>query len=103
MKLVFELTCVFAFILISSSCHSSREASDNLEGLTVVTVRDFRNLDGCGFLLEQTDGKFLQPLNLDSAFNHDGMILGITFKTSKNPTSCMKGTPVQLLLVRPKR
>lgn len=101
--MVFNLTWVFVFILISSSCQPSRGTSDNLEGLTVVTVRDFRDLDGCGFLLEQTDGKFLQPLNLDSVFNHDGMILGISFKTSKTPTTCMKGTPVQLIQVRTKQ
>lgn len=102
MKLVFRLTWAIAFIMIACSCNPSRKPSSDFDGLTVVTVRDFRSLDGCGFLLEQNDGKFLQPLNMDSAFNHEGMVLGITFKTSKNPTTCMKGIPVELLVVKPK-
>jgi hypothetical protein len=102
MRRHFRVIWGFAFILALASCHSSRKTTKDFEGMTFVTVRDFRNLDGCGFLLEQNDGKFLQPLNLDTTFQHEGMILGITFKTSKNPTICMKGTPIELLMVRAK-
>lgn len=97
-----RLFCAVVFILTTWSCQSSKKTSNDFEGMTPVTVRDFRTLDGCGFLLEQNDGKFLQPLNLDTAFQYEGMILGITFKTTKNPTVCMKGAPVELLVVRPK-
>lgn len=73
-----------------------------MDGMTLVTVRDFRTLDGCGYLLELKDGGFLQPMNLDSTFKREGMVLGITFKTSKTPTICMKGIPIDLLKVNPK-
>jgi hypothetical protein len=102
MKWRFGVIWVFNFILTMASCHSSKKTSNDFEGMISVTVRDFRNLDGCGFLLEQNDGKFLQPLKLDTAFQHEGMILGITFKTSKTPTICMKGTPIELLTVKSK-
>jgi hypothetical protein len=89
---------LFAF----SSCQSNKLAASEFRGMTIVTVRDFRSLDGCRFLLEQSDGKFLQPTKLDSAYQKEGTILGITFKPSKTPTICMKGMSVDLLTVKPK-
>ncbi len=89
-------------LLALSSCQSNKLTASEFTGMTIVTVRDMRTLDGCGFLLEQSDGKFLQPTKLDSAYQKEGTTLGITFKPTKTPTICMKGMSVDLLTVKPK-
>lgn len=65
-----------------------------------VTVRDYRELDGCTFLLETEEGRFLQPNNLDEPLQKEGLKLGVSYKKIKTPSICMKGEPVELLMIK---
>ena len=93
------LVAIVATLL--AGCKSSKE-SLRFEGMTMVTVRDFRSLDGCTFLLETEDGRFLQPANLQVAQQKEGLVMGVTYKKTKTPSICMKGEPVELLMVQEK-
>ena len=92
------------FLLIATvACHPKVMQTSEAPvptGIPVV-VEDATGLDGCTFLLVLADGKKLQPVNLDSAFQKDGMKLRVTWKTSPGMSICMSGTRVELISVNP--
>tara|TARA_B100000683_G_scaffold63881_1_gene62331 strand:- start:429 stop:710 length:282 start_codon:yes stop_codon:yes gene_type:complete len=85
-----------------SSCCSQRqsgisnETQNNNCDKTIAIVRDYRDLDGCKYLLELKDGRFLNPTNLDSNLRKDGTKICIDFIIQRIPSVCMKGEVVEL-------
>jgi uncharacterized lipoprotein YajG len=101
LKINKSLVLVTTAAILMAGCKVTQQ-NQNFDGMTMVTVRDFRSLDGCTFLLETEDGKHLQPANLKDSFQKEGLVLGVTYKKIKTPSICMKGEPVELLMVKEK-
>jgi hypothetical protein len=69
-------------------------------GAIEVTVIDYRELDGCTFLLEQQDKKKLQPVNLPAEFQKNGLRLYVNYKNVDGMGICMAGTMVELTFMK---
>ena len=82
-------------------CNLEKESSNQRDlikkGYIKVVVIDLTGLDGCSFVLQQSDGSKLEPVGLNEEFKKSGMILYIKYKLIKNRMSiCMSGTQVEL-------
>lgn len=87
----------FILIILCPGCKET-VVNSNDDYTKLVIVRDQRDLDGCGFLLQQSDSIWLNPVNLDSAFMRDGLSIRIRYKKSDGlMTICMKGESIELL------
>lgn len=69
---------------------------------TPATIRDLTGLDGCGFVLELTDGKRLEPHGaLWQAYpKHDGERVVISYADDPVFGNCMVGPAVKLKCIR---
>lgn len=65
-----------------------------------VTVIDFRELDGCNFILKTDDGKNLIPENLADSLRKNQLKLWIQYSETNKPNICMSGKTIFLLDVR---
>ena len=63
------------------------------------TVIDYSELDGCNWMLELSDGKKLQPVNLGDEYKRKGLKLFITYKIYDGVSTCMAGKMVTLTSV----
>lgn len=64
------------------------------------TVVDMSGLDGCRLLLELSDGRRLQPINLAKDYQKPGLKLRFTYKKAEGYMGiCMAGDMVELLAV----
>lgn len=93
----------FLLLILASivySCKTNQPIDQDLQGMTVVTVTDFSNLDGCTFLLKTTTNEYLEPMNLDDSLKSDGIKIAISFKPSKSASICMKGKPIDIISVK---
>lgn len=82
------------FLLIS--CSGQKPATPSAQQGTPAKVIDYRELDGCEYLLELRDGTKLQPVNLDSRFKKDKLEVLITWKKFDGVSICMAGIMVEL-------
>jgi hypothetical protein len=85
---------------IVSGCKANKPHGPEYDGMTMVTVADFSNLDGCTYLLKTASNEFLEPMNLNDSLKTDGLQIAIRFKPSKNASICMKGKPIDILSVK---
>lgn len=85
------------FVVIMFGCKNKQVATENMEGMTAVTVIDSRDLDGCTFLLKTETDEYLEPMNLDDSLKIHGRKLSIRYKLSKNASICMKGKPIEIV------
>lgn len=92
-------------ILAVSSCLGRKQESAVKEqpSGTLVQVVDYRELDGCTFLLELENGEKLQPVNLDKQYQVAGKKLYVTWKNYDGMSICMSGKMVELLTVQEAR
>ena len=68
--------------------------------MTMATVIDKRNLDGCLYMLITEKGKKLNPLNLDSAYFEDGLKVGVRYRKKEAITTCMAGKNIKVLEIK---
>ncbi|SMF49486.1 hypothetical protein SAMN06296036_11581 [Pseudobacteriovorax antillogorgiicola] len=67
------------------------------ENLTVKVI-DAKGLDGCKFLFETSDGRRMQPINLDPTLEQDGLKLEVQVEPTQGMMSiCMAGPMVKVL------
>jgi hypothetical protein len=71
------------------------------QGYIHVTVKDYRDLDGCQFLLVLENGEKLQPQQMDEKYKVDSIMLYIKYKKIDGMSICMAGTLVELTDVKP--
>jgi hypothetical protein len=71
------------------------------KGYTLVTVKDYRDLDGCQYLLVLENGEKLQPQQLDEKFKTDSTKLYVKYKKIEGMSICMAGMMVELTDVKP--
>lgn len=81
----FLVTALFAF----SACNKDAKMVD----ATVVDTQDLTYV-GCGYVLELEDKALILPLNLPSAYQHDGMKVKIEFKHTGIQDTCKFGTVI---------
>lgn len=75
------------------------KSSETVTGIRA-TVIDYRELDGCRFLLELEDGRRLEPVNLEEKFMKHGLKVLITWKNAEGMSICMAGTMVEITSIR---
>jgi hypothetical protein len=79
-------------------CQGTRHV-ENVKGINkshTGIIKDMRGLDGCAFLILLNDGKYLQPVNLDSTFMNENLKVEFTFTGIEGMSVCMKGDMVQI-------
>ncbi len=90
-------------IVILYSCAAKKSAPETVAPIPAdavqVKVIDYRELDGCGFMLEKLNGDKLEPVNLDAKFHHEGIKLMVTFTYFDGMSVCMAGRMVKLTFV----
>ncbi len=74
-------------------------ASSDQQQAVFATVIDYSEVDGCEYLLELSDGKKLQPINLTDEYKRKGLKLFITYKFHDGVGICMAGRMVSLTSV----
>ena len=71
------------------------------EGYVSMKVVDYSGLDGCGFLLQQNDSLFFEPLHLDSNMRMNDLKVFVQYKLAKNQMGiCMRGKKIEILDIK---
>lgn len=79
-----------------------------MEGWVNGVYRDYRNLDGCGYLIElekgndSVPGRFLEPVNA-GAFGveaADGLKVRLKYRLLRSASVCMKGQVAEIAALR---
>jgi hypothetical protein len=85
---------LLASILLSSTGCRKNECVDGEKAV----LRDLNGLDGCGFVVELTDGTRLEPVNLSdfSVSLTDGKPVWVEYHEISSGSICMVGTTVQI-------
>jgi uncharacterized protein YceK len=87
---------LIVIIIMAIGCNTSNDIIDDTAS---AHLRDYTGLDGCGWVIELTDGTTLEPLNLD-AFNFtpvDGMAIELTYTEQPMGSICMVGKTVNII------
>jgi len=87
---------LFSILLAAGSCSPKTTTTPTPAGTVIVTVIDYRELDGCEFLLVMDNQQKLQPDNLPEEFKKDGTQLRVLFKYTDGMSVCMAGKMVSL-------
>ena len=66
-----------------------------------VTVVDYKNLDGCEYLLVKENGEKLQAVNLADSLKKDQLKLWIRYVPEKGMGICMAGEMIRLADCKP--
>jgi len=96
MKLLSIMITILFLVACTTSKKNSEVISQEPANAIEVTVIDYRELDGCTFMLQLADGKKLQPLNLPEQYMKAGVRLMITYKIVDAMGICMAGQMVEL-------
>lgn len=116
MKAVFILILACALIIISCSHEEIIAEEHDLERCsTSATIRDYRGLDGCAYVLELDDGTILESVSLvvcspppqsimtidDPLLNYriDGLKVLIDYENYSGGSVCMAGEPVRITCI----
>ncbi|MFN0187263.1 MAG: hypothetical protein ACKVQV_01025 [Bacteroidia bacterium] len=71
------------------------------EGYEAMIIKDYHELDACGFLLMNADSIFFEPIQLDPVFYQNNLKVFVKYQVSKNQMSiCMKGRKIDLLDIK---
>jgi len=65
----------------------------NMVDATVIDTKDLTYI-GCGYVLELQDNALVLPLNLPSAYQHDGMKIKVKYKHTGIQDTCKFGTVI---------
>ncbi|RQO31989.1 hypothetical protein DBR32_04090 [Taibaiella sp. KBW10] len=85
-----KIVLAFGILGLSlASCHSDK----NLVEAEVVDTGDISS-DGCGYLLRLNDSALLKPLDLPSAYHHNGLAVKIEYSYSGKKDTCNYGPKV---------
>jgi hypothetical protein len=105
-----RLIACFLLIMIMISCKTKKEASIPVEvepvievpdGYTAMIVKDYHELESCGFLLMNNDSVFFEPRQMDPSFYQNNLKVFVKYQLSKNQMSvCMRGTKIDLLDIK---
>lgn len=79
------ITTLFSF----TACNKDRKMVD----ATVVDTQDLTYV-GCGYVLELQDKALVLPLNLPSAYQHDGMKVRVEYQHTGIQDTCKFGTVI---------
>ncbi len=95
--------CVFVQVFAVIGCKLQKQnihtSVPNLK-LTQVSVFDYSELAGCGFVFKMVDESFLIPLNMPDSLKHHGLKLQIAFEHKNVAGTCMAGPIIQLNYAR---
>lgn len=91
MKKPFNLICISLIFL--ASCHKS--TCSNAEK---ASFKDLTGLDGCGIVIEQSNGQRLEPTNLDefSITPVNDMDIWVKYHNTNGGSICMVGEIVEI-------
>lgn len=91
-------TFAFISVLFLLSCAKSKQSCD---GAIKAKLVDLTGLDGCGWVLEKTDEKRLEPINLEG-FDFDlenGKKVWVSYEESGGGSICMVGDIVKVTCI----
>jgi hypothetical protein len=63
---------------------------------TAAIIKDYRDLDGCTYLLELENGEKLHPVNLHDSLRVNNLKVWMKYSVTDDITVCMAGKPVQV-------
>ena len=71
-------------------------ACKNDKGMVDATIVDTGDItyEGCGYVLKLTDAALIQPVNLPSAYEHDGMKVKVKYTHTGIQDTCKYGTVI---------
>jgi hypothetical protein len=88
-------------ILMACGVSKPKETPDVVPpGFTSATVRDYRGLDGCEFLLIADDSTRFEPVNLDETFKENGLRVYFKYKPVDGMSICMTGKRISITELR---
>lgn len=97
-------------IMIAISCKTKKESSIPAEvapvievpaGYVSMTVKDYHELESCGFLLMNDDSVFYEPIQMDPSFYQNNLKVFVKYQLSKNQMSvCMRGQKIDLMDIK---
>ncbi len=96
--------------LLVASCKTKKESVLQEEaepvievplGYEAMIVKDYHELEACGFLLMNADSIYFEPNLLDPAYFQNNLKVFVKYQDSKNQMSiCMKGRKIDLLDIK---
>lgn len=96
--------------MIGLSCRTKKEVAVPVEvvpvitvpeGYVAMTVKDYHELETCGFLLMNDDSVFFEPHQMDPAFFQNNLKVFVKYQLAKNQMSiCMRGQKIDLLDIK---
>ncbi len=98
----------FLSIISIQACHSQKqqktvigEKTDGIYSLELFPATViFYEIDGCKWMLKLPNGNKLQPVELDEAFQKDGLKVKIAYREKPDAISiCMAGQVVDLIRI----
>lgn len=98
----------FAALLYLYSCKSLPKNAENQNAIdtnnyTRVTVVDYSELAGCGFILSVNDTVKLIPESIPDSLKMNNLSVFITYKVTNKPNVCMAGKTIVITDVKPAR
>jgi|CXWJ01.1.fsa_nt_gi hypothetical protein len=104
LKLKYLLFFVALMIFISGCCTSKRQTTTSIpndEGYEIVTVIDYTELSGCGFIFMVNDSTKLIPQNLPDSLKQNNLKIKIKYKATNKPNICMAGKTIDVIDIKP--
>ena len=104
MKSIFTI----GILLLVVSCKCTNKVTNektleenNFKNHTVVTVIDYSELSGCGFIFSLNDGAKLIPDNMPDSLRKADLKVRILYKETNLANICMAGKTISLMDVKP--
>lgn len=108
MNHVLQLKSIFIFLagvfFIYACCTAKKQSSTQLQsddGYQTVTVIDYSELSGCGFILIINDSTKLIPENLLNSYKKNNLMVKVKYKVTNKPNTCMVGKTITILDIKP--
>ncbi|MCC3159446.1 hypothetical protein LJ737_19550 [Hymenobacter sp. 15J16-1T3B] len=97
MRRLHFLLVLAVFVPLAFGCQDDQDAP-NPDCKTAATIRDLTGFDGCGFVLELSNGQRLEPHGplWQNYAKHDGERVTISYVSAPTPSICMVGEGVTL-------
>lgn len=101
-KTTARIFLAMAFLYCCKTIATENQTTKNIQDnhLTKVTVTDYRELDGCSYILRLNDTANLIPLNLADSLKKNNLELMVAYKEKNVPNICMAGKTVELTEIK---